>query len=119
MKKLLFVLAFTFIGQQAFSQIVIVTLLDAYHMPSAGCILNTEHVLVKVDPTGNQTTVCIPRTVETGGLIPLTQEINNIISQGYQLIETNFTLDSDGGSGGLVYDGILNNEGVTFIFAIP
>tara|TARA_B100000242_G_C42653720_1_gene307036 strand:- start:106 stop:462 length:357 start_codon:yes stop_codon:yes gene_type:complete len=118
MKKLLFVLAFAFIGQQAFSQLYIVTLVDDYYYPNAGC--NTsEVVLVKVDPTGNQTTTCIQRDIQMGGLITLNQELNSIISQGYQLIETSYALDSDGGDGSLVNNGSLNIDGVTFIFAIP
>ena len=118
MKKLLFVLAFTFIGQQAFSQIYIATLTDNYYFPAAGCLV-LEHVLVKVDPTGNQTTTCIPSDIQMGGLITLNQELNSIISQGYQLIETSFALDSDGGYGGMVRQGLINSYGSTFIFAVP
>ena len=118
MKKLLFVLAFTFIGQQAFSQIYIATLTDNYYFPAAGCLV-LEHVLVKVDPTGNQTTTCIPSDIQMGGLITLNQELNSIISQGYQLIETSYALDADGGLGSLTRFGDLNDDGVTFIFAIP
>jgi len=118
MKKLLFVLAFAFIGQQAFSQMYIATLVNESNFPTAGCLFS-QVVLVKVDPTGNQTTTCIQREVQNGGLITLNQELNSIVSQGYQLMETNFSLDSDGGYGGLVRDGYLNNAGATFIFAIP
>ena len=118
MKKLLFVLAFTFIGQQAFSQMYIATIVDDSDFPAAGCN-SSEIVLVKVDPTGNQTTTCIQIEVQNGGLITLNQELNSIVSQGYQLMETNFSLDSDGGYGGLVRSGYLNLYGVTFIFAIP
>ena len=118
MKKILFILAFTFIGQQAFSQLYIVTIVDDSGFPSAGC-LPGEGVLLKVDPTGNQTTVCINPAVEYGGLITLNQELNSIISQGYKLIETSFALDSDGGYGGMVRQGLINPLGATFIFAIP
>ena len=118
MKKLLFVLAFAFIGQQAFSQMYIATLIDDNELPNAGCN-NSEVILVKVDATGNQTTTCIQHQISNGGLITLNQELNSIISQGYQLIETNFALDSDGGYGGLVLGDYLNDVGVTFIFAIP
>ena len=37
MKKILFLLAFAFIGQQAFSQIYIVTTVPNYEFQSAGC----------------------------------------------------------------------------------
>ena len=63
MKKLLFVLAFVFIGQQAFSQMYIATLINNSSFPSVGCI-NGEHVLVKVNPSGVETTACIPNYVE-------------------------------------------------------
>ena len=118
MKKLLFVLAFAFIGQQAFSQIYIATLVDDNEFPNAGCN-NSEVVLVKIDATGNQTTTCIKHSISNGGLITLNQELNSILSQGHQLIETNFALDDDGGYGSLVRYGYLNELGVTFIFAIP
>ena len=118
MKKLLFVLAFAFIGQQAFSQMYIATLMHEVYLPNAGCN-QSELVLVKVDATGNQTTTCIQSEIVNGSLITLNQELNNIVSQGYQLIETSSSLSSDGGYGGLVsYNGYLNS-GVTFIFAIP
>ena len=116
MKKLLFVIAFSFIGGQAFSQVYIATLFSNIDFPAAGC---GSLVLVKVDPTGNQTTVCIEEKVRFGGLITLNQELNSILSQGYQLIETNYALDEDGGYGGLISNGNLNWRGATFIFAIP
>jgi hypothetical protein len=96
----------------------IATLVDQNNFPNAGCTIQ-EVVLVKVDPTGNQTTTCIQHQVRNYGLITLNQELNSILSQGDQLIETNFALDSDGGYGGLVLDGYLNHYGATFIFTIP
>tara|TARA_A100001037_G_scaffold278889_1_gene280187 strand:+ start:427 stop:789 length:363 start_codon:yes stop_codon:yes gene_type:complete len=120
MKKLLFVLVFSFIGGQAFSQMIIATLVDPIYFPTSGCgVSAAEYVLVKIDATGNQTTTCIPAAVNAGALIALNQELNSIVSQGYQLIETIYGLDSDGGYGGLVRNGFLNEDGVTFIFAIP
>ena len=116
MKKLLFVLAFGFIGQQAFSQMYIATLIDRNAFPNAGCS-SGEIVLVKVDATGNQTTTCFDYEIAYGGLISLNQELNSILSQGYKLIETNFN-SINGSYGALVTNGELNN-GTTFIFAIP
>ena len=118
MKKIFFLLAFAFIGTQAFSQIYIVATVPYYEFESAGCN-SYDCVLVKVDPTGNQTTTCIQREVQYGGLNTLNQELNSIISQGYKLIETSYALDSDGGDGSLVNNGNLNLDGATFIFAIP
>ena len=84
MKKLLFVLAFAFIGQQAFSQIYLVTLSD-------GCP-NQEIQLTKFPPTGGAIDICISEEYAVG-LVSLNQELNSIISQGYKLIETNNGLD--------------------------
>ena len=84
MKKLLFVLAFTFIGGQAFSQIYLVTLSD-------GCP-NQEIQLTKFPPTGGAIDICISEEYAVG-LVSLNQELNSIISQGYKLIETNNGLD--------------------------
>jgi len=85
MKKLLFVLAFTFIGQQAFSQMYIVTIA---HYNINSCSAN-EVTLTTVTPTGTETHTCIPEHIADGALISLNQELNSIISQGYKLIETN------------------------------
>ena len=55
MKKLLFVLAFAFIGQQAFSQIYLVVLSESY----TGSCQQGEITLQKTDPTGATTNLCI------------------------------------------------------------
>ena len=115
MKKLLFVLAFAFIGQQSFSQIYLVTLSDN----GIGSCTNQEILLTKIPPTGAATYICISESIEYG-LISLNQVLNSIISQGYKLIETNNGLD--GGSGN-PNNGLINeetiNKGTTFYFAIP
>ena len=106
MKKLLFVLAFAFIGQQAFSQMYIVTLAD-------GCS-NQEIQLTKYPPVGGAINICISAEIEVG-LVSLNQELNNIISLGYKLIATNNGLNDN--------NGLINEEtinmGTTFYFAIP
>ena len=51
MKKLLFVLAFTFIGGQAFSQIYIVTIASS---SVGGCTSGEEVTLTKVELTGQR-----------------------------------------------------------------
>ena len=111
MKKLLFVLAFVFIAEQAFSQIYLVTLSDN----GIGSCSNQEILLTKTPPAGPATFICIPESIEFG-LVPLNQELNNIISLGYKLIATNNgTTD--------VASGLINeetiNKGTTFYFAIP
>jgi hypothetical protein len=112
MKKLLFVLAFTFIGQQAFSQMYIVT----YHEITSGTGVNCDHVLTKTDPSGNQTFTCIDRYIgdQAQSLSILNQELNSIISQGYKLIETN-----TGSHTGLINNSSYLNLGTTWYFAIP
>lgn len=93
MKKLLFVLAFAFIGQQAFSQIYIVTT-ATYGLGGCSSSNPYEITLLKIDPSGNETTVCINQDIYQGGMGQLTQELNSIINQGYKLIEiTNPSLD--------------------------
>ena len=109
MKKLLFVLAFAFIGQQAFSQMYIVTLADSY---INGCDIASEITLTTVTPTGTETHTCIPIYINNGALGSLNQELNNITSMGYKLIETNSHQN------GLINESRLN-FGTTFYFAIP
>ena len=116
MKKLLFVLAFTFIGQQALSQMYMVIL--SYSTPShpAGCnnlpgqTPNYGLVLTKIDPNGNVTYSCISSNVfinsDAAQAIQLNQELNNIISQGYKLTytaplyKTNYNNDGQQAAGG-------------------
>ena len=78
MKKLLFVLAFAFIGQQAFSQMYIVVATDNNCTTPS---LDDGYDLYIIDPTGNNTIKCI-----TNGYEEINIELNNIISLGYKLI---------------------------------
>ena len=121
MKKLLFVLAFTFIGQQAFSQIYIVTLSYAGSLHPSGCTSLQTLCLTKTDPTGAQTYTCIGEyfSDDPTPLSILSQELNSIVNQGYKLIETNNGYgNNDGGAGGLIDGGSLS-AGTTWYFAIP
>ena len=111
MKKLLFALAFTFIGQQAFSQMYIVTIGGG---SINGCLSN-ERTLTTVTPTGTETHTCIPAYISDGALISLNQELNSIISQGYKLIETNNGYSDQNGA---LDNGSLN-VGTIYYFAIP
>ena len=106
MKKLLFVLAFAFIGQQAFSQIYLVTLSD-------GCP-NQEIQLTKFPPTGGAIDICISEEYAVG-LVSLNQELNSIVIQGYKLIETNNGASDRNG----LIDANEINYGTTWYFAIP
>ena len=114
MKKLLFVLAVAFMGQQAFSQIYIVVLEDRI----VGNCSNAEITLSKTNPAGVTTHVCIPQQARIG-ISVLNQELNSIVNLGYKLIETLYHPSngflSVGGTG--TYSSI--QKGATFIFAIP
>ena len=116
MKKLLFVLAFTFIGQQAFSQMYIVTLSQTYASNHVACSVNGyEPVLSIVAPNGTITYTCLgSRSIGENSNVTgvINQELNNIINQGYKLIETNSSRD------GFISDDEIN-YGTTWYFAIP
>lgn len=115
MKKLLFVLAFTFIGQQAFSQMYIVTVfgINALHPFYNSCNSNYDVVMTTIDPTGNLTYQCLPNgggiSVNGNNIALLNQEFNSIISQGYKLVSKDE--DSD-----LTNTNAING---TWYFAIP
>jgi hypothetical protein len=116
MKRLLFVLAFTFIGQQAFSQMYIVAITNYEDGGcSNGSTSASERTLTTVTPTGTQTHTCIPSHIHNGALISLNQELNSIISQGYKLIETN---NGHSDQNGAIDNGQLN-IGTIYYFAIP
>jgi hypothetical protein len=110
MKKLLFVMAFVFIGHQAFSQMYIVTI-SSYQVN--GCDPG-QHTLTTYPPTGGFTNTCISIYVPTG-VVELNQTLNSIISQGYKLIETN---NGDSDKNGTISSETLN-PGTTYYFAIP
>ena len=107
MKRLLFVLTFTFIGQQAFSQFYIVSIA---HKDIAGCS-GAELTLTKVPPSGPQIHTCITKAIVSGGLEQLNIVLNSIESQGYKMIETVSVIN-------LISDWDLNS-GTAFIFSIP
>ena len=114
MKKLLFVLAFTFIGGQAFSQMYIVVI-DSYQ--AGNCTGNVGYRTLSItDPAGNTTHVCI-QTEARYGISELNQELNNIVNLGYKLIETSYS----NGSGLITSVGGVHpiSSGTSFIFAIP
>ena len=94
MKKLLFVLAFTFIGQQAFSQmyIVIINQLNSIHPSNCSFTSNNDAVMTIIDPQGNITYDCMPKVdgLYYGGnnIALLNQKFNSILNQGYKLVAT-------------------------------
>ena len=91
MKKLLFVLAFAFIGQQAFSQMYMLTWSSSNIGHPSGCNLSHDGVITKIDPAGNVTYTCMDNTTvmeNPSTFVTLNQEINIIINQGYKLIYT-------------------------------
>ena len=114
MKKILFVLAFAFIGQQAFSQMYIVSIAKN---SIGGCSSSgpEERTLTTVTPAGIETHTCIPAYISEGALISLNQKLNSIISQGYKLIETNTGWSDQNGA--INYHEL--NYGTIYYFAIP
>jgi len=104
MKKLLFVLVFIFIGQQAFSQmyIVIVNSMSNTSHPS-GCFPNTNStnnkVMTTVSPSGGVYYTCLVDAANINSqayataISTLNQEFNSILGQGYTLIATSADAD--------------------------
>ena len=131
MKKLLFVLAFTFIGQQVFSQLYIVSVLSIDSDPTSTCTYSGYDLAIYVvDPTGAETVTCIDDDVDEYGLKTLAQVLNNIIAQGYKI--TNIQTGAREGEGALTflqtknYDptfgGVPTEEllpGTTFFLSVP
>ena len=88
MKKLFFLLAFAFIGTQAYSQIYMVVVEEA---EVNGCDNSlhsySEEITIRtIAPSGAETLTCINKYSESGGLAQLNTILNNIISLGYSLI---------------------------------
>ena len=117
MKKLLFVFAFAFFGEQAFSQMYIVSIQNAY---VNNCNGTNELTLSTISPTGVLTKTCIDRGYSTSdpndGLISINLELNSIMAQGYKLINTDYGGDAQG----LIQQyGYLITRGTTFYLALP
>ncbi len=94
MKKLLFVLAFAFIGEYAFSQMYIVSVsaLSNNHIAGLGNNAPYDGIITIIDPTGNATyTYLAEESASTNpqNLILINQTLNNIISLGYKLVGMN------------------------------
>ena len=112
MKKLLFLFAFAFIGQQAFSQMYIVIVNNLYntHPIYVSCGNNTaNHVMTTIDPLGAITYQCMPYVNDASrngnNAALLNQEFNSILSQGYKLV--------------LMENGQAGASNGTWYFAIP
>ena len=120
MKKILFILAFIFLGQQAFSQMYIVSILDYYHN---SCATNGEHTLATISPTGVLTKTCIQNgqyaTDIIQGLTAINLELNSIMSQGYKLIHTDTGGNEYINGGVLTNDGVGIKKGTIYYLAIP
>ena len=118
MKKIFFLLAFTFIGQQVFSQIYLVSINGGN---VNGCTDVNEITLTLVPPTGSQIQSCFNRTINGGALEYLNQELNNIVNQGYKLVETSYGNSYGEDIISSLIESNYNrlNIGTTFIFAVP
>lgn len=93
MKKLLFVLAFAFIGQQAFSQMYIVTVdnINSDHPHYSSCnFYSYDVVMTTISPTGSLNYQCLlysgNLSFNGNSIALLNQEFNSILSQWYKLV---------------------------------
>ena len=119
MKKLLFVLAFAFIGGEAFSQMYTLSVQRSWSAHPSNCpnISTSDKVMIKIDPAGNETYTCIEQVspiISTSKWIVVQQEINSILNLGYKVIGTpcNFFNESGGTTSNSIND-------CTWYFAIP
>ena len=120
MKKLLFIIAFAFIGHQAYSQMYIVSILYD-DVNSCG---NYEYTLATISPSGVLTKTCITNglqnsTTLTNGLIAINLELNSIMSQGYKLIHTDTPGDDNVNGGVLNVGGATIKAGTIYYLALP
>ena len=131
MKKIFFLLAFAFIGIQAYSQVYMLAILD--ENASEQCDDQNKLTLLKIDPTGAETITCICSNdgaiyyeLEVSScLSELNSEINSIINDGYELIK--ISTPSTEGDGIIGHYGTSEfpenpwhlNAGSIFIFAAP
>jgi len=81
-------------------------------------------VLTKISPTGNVTYTCIPTVAlyeDPSPLVTINQELNNIINQGYKLIETNSPqyTSQDHANGSTISAEQRVTRGTIYYFAIP
>ena len=122
MKKLIFLFAFVFIGQQAFSQMYMVLIQDQNinNCPTSSSNLT----LTTITPAGVINMSCIPNPTDdpNPGLLAINQELNSIMSQGYKLINIDYgfsTTTGGGYSSNGLQDGDNIRTGSTFYLAIP
>ena len=117
MKKILFVLAFAFIGQQAFSQMymVMVSSISQSHPSGLADGSGDDAVITVIDPLGNTTFTHLSWELvrdDPSNAILIHQTLNNIMSLGYKLVGMNpqgdFRLNAN-----------QQNFDQTFFLAIP
>ena len=117
MKKLLFVLSFAFIGQQAFSQMYMVTVSSITQSHPSGLADGTgdDAVITVIDPLGNTTFTHLSYEMvrdDPSNAILIHQTLNNIMSLGYKLVGMNPQGDFRLNSG-------QQNLDQTFFLALP
>ena len=114
MKKIFFLCTLLFMSIQIQAQMYMVSTVAYNNLTSAGCV-SGEIVLLIVSPDGIQTTNCIPVTL-TDGLIALNQQLNSIMDEGYQLIES---FVAPAGDNGIFSSSGYVRSGITFFLAAP
>ncbi len=67
MKKLIFLLSFAFIGQQAFSQMYIITITWAINGHPSGCYVmgSSNMIMTTIDPSGTETYTCLNKYLDS------------------------------------------------------
>ena len=95
MKKLLFILLFTFIGQQVFSQSYMVLIYD----PDMGC---ADMAMQTIDNLGNIVTDTCLIEEPYWSMGAINKELNNIMALGYKLTHISSLTNTDGGDGGII-----------------
>ena len=123
MKKIFFLLAFAFIGTQAYSQVYMLAVVDANGVECTNGLENDiDLALVKIDPLGNETIICdeacVDASIGFGCLGMINQEINIIVNEGYKLMAINAPNSIAAEEPDT--DGLHQiDEGTIFIFAAP
>ena len=97
MKKLLFVLAFAFIGGQAFSQSYMVMVYDGWNSCSGGDL----HMQT-IDNLGNIVTDTCVWEDPAASFPVINKELNNIMALGYKLIHISSKSNANDGGGGMI-----------------
>ncbi len=105
MKKLLFVLAFTFIGGKVFSQSYMVLIYDPDKCNGSDMSMQT------IDNLGNIVTDTCLAEDPYWSMSAINKELNNIMALGYKLTHISSLTNTNGGDGGIINSEENLNQG--------